>query len=237
MNRLGLAVAILSVFVALLSCGNDEGPAGPGKVEIKWKLANTTCDAAGIIEVEVRLLQDGQKVASASPRCEQGKFLFEEVPAGTYDVELLGKDAKGDPWYEGFYTGLVVKEGDVPSTPDTAIVLTLRKGGIKLAWSFPPDISTCGFAGVAQVEVNILKASDNDVLFSQVYDCNIPAEQLEGTWLVVRELPLVEVKVVMFGLDVNGERISQGSATATISPKADPEVKIILEPCEGGVCV
>jgi len=224
--------------IGLMACSDDSS--GFGIVQVEWMIKGTTCDKAGIIDVEVQLRQEGTTMLSDDLRCSDGEAYFNEVPAGVYDIRLIGKDGDSNPFFEGKYEGLVVKAGNTVSSPPDVLEMEAKKGTILLAWSFPADQSNlCGFNNVETVEVNVSQAGTAVSLFSGTFPCDpmyadnkdLAAPFEEGR-VVISDIPPGEADIVLFGLSPEGVRAYSGEEVVTVPKTGSISVTVGLEPCE-----
>ncbi len=235
-----ISLAALLVMSGLTACG--EGTTGPGRAQVSWQLEGTTCKNAGITDIRVDLLQEGETIFSGSAACSAGSVLFDDVPVGVYDVRIKGFDGDSNPIYEGSYEGLAVKEGETPSTPDGTIKLKAKKGTVLLAWSFPADKSNlCSFNNVETIEVNVSQSGTVVEHFAGVFPCDpayadpedLPAP-LENGWIVLSDIPPGEVDILLFGLSPEGDRVYFGEEEADqVGNTGYVQVMVQLLPCNG----
>jgi hypothetical protein len=237
-----------ALLLAMSAAGCSEEPAGPGIVQVSWKLDMTTCAQADVDLVRVQLLQDQQAIYSQDAACGDGTDQLNDVEAGVYDLRLQGirvnapaaeTDGTEDILYEGEYAGLKVRSGSAPSSPPETIVLKLKPGEIWLAWSFPQGQSTiCSFNNVATVEVNITQAATSLPLLQDEFPCDpgdVPPETInfKNGFIVIEDVPAGEVDLVLFGISPDGKRTSQGTKTISILKGQKVQVLVTLEPCLG----
>ena len=229
------ALALLMTFAT--ACGPAEDP-GEGLVEVSWIVANTTCDKAGLAEVELQLYQEQERILVRTTACTDGVVTIPAVPVGTYNVRLIGISEDGQALYKVEFEGLRVKKGDEPSSPPSDLVLEQIKGTLELRWSFPADQSNCAFAGTDTVEININRETTGDSEFQAVYPCNLALDDVnENGYIEITDLPTdMELEVILFGLDPDGGRVMFGDTVTEVPKIGSKQVIVPLDPCNGG-CV
>lgn len=234
-----MAIGLTATALMLCMCSDDSS--GPGRVQVYWQVANTTCTKAGITDVWVHLSQGQERLLSRSTHCSAGTVLIDDVPAGVYDILVEGHDKDDAITYEGSYLGLDVEEGEVASSPPGKIMLSLKSGTLLLNWKLVNTSSNiCGFNNVAQVEVNVSQNTPLLNLFSGVFPCDpssadpdtLPAP-LVNAWIEIGGMPPTDLDVVLFGLSPEGVRLFQGDETVPMPIGGETQVSIELAPCQG----
>ena len=239
MKRLWTIPALTLLMTFATACGPAEDP-GEGLVEVSWKVANTKCSNAGLAEVELQLYQEDERILVRTAACSDGIVTIPAVPAGTYNVRLIGISEDGQALYKAEYEGLKVKKGDEPSSPPSTLVLEQIKGTLELRWSFPEEKSNCAFALTDEIEVNINREATGDSEFNATYPCNLTPDHPdmnENGYIEIPYLPTdIELEVILFGLDSDGVRVMFGDTVTEVPKIGSKQVIVPLESCNGG-CV
>ncbi len=234
-------VRLVPVFVCMLgwmtACG-EEAP-GKGDVEIRWQIPGTTCQHEGLVQVRVDLSVKGEVVRSASAACSLGRIQIPDVKEGRYDLHLAGLDEENVVQYEAFYSGLKVKGGSSPSAPDKTIQLQPRMATLRLRWTLPPDNPICGFSGISVVEVNIRHSGMAQSVYHEDFPCDpgtvapedLPSPLVSGGWLEISPLPPGDVRVLLYGLDPEDNRLFIGEQTLELTILEPAQTTIELRPC------
>ena len=235
MTRKWTTMALAALLVA--SCG-PAADAGSGTVEVSWIVANTTCSNAGIAEVELQLYQEEQRILVRKTACGDGAVEIPSVPAGTYNLRLIGISADGVVLYKVEYEKLKVKKGDEPSSPASALVLEQIKGTLELRWAFPTEMANCAFAGTDAMEVNINRESTGDSEFSATYPCALELDHPdvnENGYIEIAGLATdLDLEVIIFGLAPDDTRVLFGETVTQVPKVGSKQVIIALEECNGG---
>ena len=85
----------------------------PADLTVTWFFENgRLCSANGVEEVELTVFEDDFVVDSVVAPCDDGTASLEDLVAGTYDVNLLARDAGGVAQFEGTETVDLLK-GDL----------------------------------------------------------------------------------------------------------------------------
>lgn len=237
MRWIQLHMVLILGLVGLASCGTDSP--GTGAVGVSWMVEGATCELAGLTTVRLDLLQDGELLDSQEGSCSAGSLVLEGVTEGRYDLYLAGLDPEDNVLYEASYEGLKVVAGDTPSTPPSKLLLSMKLGVVKLRWTLPAENPMCSFNDIADVEVSVLQDGSMFSLYHQLFPCDPGTSEdlpspLVGGWIEISNILPGDVKLVLYGINSQDERVFKGEAEATVEISAPVEVSVPLTACDNG---
>jgi hypothetical protein len=225
------ALAVIAVLAA--GCGQS-GPS-PGSIQVKWQLGfDVPCThaEAGIDTVRVRVLEPGgREVFAPTFPCAARAGVVQEIPIGTYNLELEGGVGANFTIavFAGSLGGVIVESGQTVKVEAALekVPPSQNPGGLQVAWTF--EAGLCGANNVANVRLLIWREMvyrEHD----QVYPCDTPAPGY-----VELAVAPGEYGVVAEGLDVDGHvvrratrgdvTVEQGLTTSLVGSEA-----LLLEP-------
>ena len=92
-----------------------------GSVQVTWGFEDRRmCNANGVVTVEAVLESDSTTRKSGSVDCNDGAFLFEDLPWEFFTLEIEAFDADGKVTYEGSYISDASEEGDAGTDAGSA---------------------------------------------------------------------------------------------------------------------
>jgi hypothetical protein len=174
--------ALLAAAIAAGCIVNDGAPSPSPQVEgdiaFSWSFnGEPSCDAAGVDEIDLVVLQDGEVVFVLDHEpCTGGGLVLTDFLPGRYDVEIDAYDRESTLRFHGAFSVRVEggRENDVgvvvlaPAAPTSLAV-----GDISLFWTFryptSDPIIDCARAGVESVEIQLVE-NDQPVL-TERFDC------------------------------------------------------------------
>lgn len=222
-----LVAALLAATVFSSGC---EDSTSPGTLVVDWKVS-TSCTAIGVSDVVVKVLFAGTQDEYESQRvqCDQMTVTFAHVTPGTYDLRLLGIDAKGTELYVGDLASVSVSDGSTTKVPQP-ILLSQKKGAIDLAWEFESGL--CGSNSVASVQIALFDPASNLIYeeeLAEPFPCDpvglTAAERTIGkspdpayvpAGILIGDLNQQEYVVHVFGLDAAGNKVRKGMVTIPV---------------------
>lgn len=184
-----------------------------GRVELSWQVGASSCEAAGVSEVEIHLGD-----TSESFPCADLEGVITVAP-GIYDVEALGYDADGVARYGGRAAGVAVRDGDV--TPGPTILLSSLPAVISTAWYFDNG-RLCSWNGVSILDITLFDLGDN-------VEAHVQAPCDDGGALV-GQVEAGDYVLVLLGLDDAGAASWRGEAPASVTRGESAVVEVPLAP-------
>jgi hypothetical protein len=193
-----LSVA-LSPTVGCVIVDRDPPPPPPdpyGDIAFSWSFAGeTSCDLAGVDELDIVVLQDAEVVFVLEREpCVGGGLVLTDFLAGRYEVEIDAYSRESELLYSGGFSlrveggrendaGLVVLDALGPPPPPAT-------GDLAFFWAFryPADnaIIDCELAGVTEVDVVLEGPAGEEV--TETFPCGddgaIFSNLVEGRWTV-----------------------------------------------------
>jgi hypothetical protein len=255
----------VSTELLLFSAGNQL--TGNASLTFSWTVAGQApsvgCAGAGLSTVVASLVDPSTKeIVASTPDvdCANGSMLWESVPAGTYSLQLDGKNSNG-----------LVTFGNVPLTEpflitantalefSSVIDLTDFSSSVSLNWSFSNG-ATCGANNIEFVFIEITDANGEVLVSMNAKDATFPCAIGPGTPLTQRlidvrsETPTCNVPPNTQGLVICGitdtkvgiristlnattQQITQGGSMSLESiPSGQHSVisdLLVLSPCNG----
>jgi hypothetical protein len=192
--------------------GEPEPEAQTGTVEISWRVGPSTCEVAGVSEVEVDIGGVGGTFACA----DEAATLT--VPAGTYDLTLVGLDGAGDARFGGEATGVSVSGGSTTTVP--TVTLGALPATVVVYWSFVNG-QLCAANGVEEIEALLF---DEDL----VIQGELTAACNDAT-LTLEDIDAGTYTVDLSGRDTSGTEQFAGSATIEVDRGDTVEITVQLE--------
>lgn len=159
-------------FLLLTACGGATAEQA-GQLEVKWAIGGSTCGAAQISTVWVRIFDaSNNEYTNQTAPCQlTDGVLIRDLPAGTYKIVIQGYRANMDfPVFEGSVEGIDVRPGTVTIAP--RIELAEKPGVLDVNWKFENG-DLCGTNGVDTVFVTVWDVHSNRVL-----DESLPCDYL-----------------------------------------------------------
>lgn len=228
--RLKSLLLLAALLIAAPLSSGCEDSSSPGTLIVDWQIA-TSCTAIGVSDVVVRVLFAGTQDEYESQRvqCDQKTATFANVTPGTYDLRLLGIDAKGTELYVGDQAGVSVSDGSTTKLPKP-ILLSQKKGGIDLAWEFESGL--CGSNSVAKIQISLFDPASNqkfETELAQPFPCDpvnltaaertiskSPDPAYVPAGILIGDLDAQEYVVHLFGLDATGNRVRKAMVTVAV---------------------
>jgi hypothetical protein len=186
----------------------------PGRVSIHWQVGPSGCEAAGVADIQVDIGGVGGTFA-----CDDGGAEV-SVPAGSYELELLGLDAGGFARYEGNAHNIVVNANQTVDVP--TVVLSALPADVAVTWFFDNG-KLCASNGVFEVEA-ILYDSDDFATEPVIANCD------DGQLLISEVQPGPYV-LSLLGRDDGGIVIYRGESQITLEKGdlATVDVELVAE--------
>ncbi len=243
MKRSATLIAVLTLGTMFLTMCGEEAE-GPGRALIKWEIKGKTCELAGVVKVQVTLEQGGEPLLTEDATCADAQLLLSNVPAGEYEVRVIGFDEDGLAIYEGLGEGLEVKEGSEPSTLPTILELEKRRGIVRIIWAFPehPGIVSCSAIGVDHIDITVSQTDNDYVIFAGDFPCNLDADAVdlealpapvENGFVVISDIPEGMIDLIVYGRDEAGDKVYSGIQSMEVRIGQDLQVPVDLTKCEG----
>ena len=191
---------------------NEPDPeAETGTVEISWRMGPSTCEVAGIVDVEVDIGGVGGTFA-----CDDESATL-SVPGGTYDLTLTGLDGGGSPRFGGESLGVVVHSGSTTTVP--TVVLGALPASVVVGWKFDNG-EFCATNGVEEVEAFLF---DDDLgIQAQL------AAPCDDATLTLEDIDAGAYTLSLSGKDSSGTEIYAGTADLVLERGDTTDVKITL---------
>ena len=242
MKRSATLIAVLTFGTMFLTMCGEEAE-GPGRALIKWEIKGKTCELAGVTKVQVTLEQGGEPMFTEDASCADAQLLLSNVPAGDYDVRVIGFDEDGLAIYEGFGEGLDVKEGADPSSLPI-LELEKKRGIVRIIWAFPehPGIVSCSAIGVDHIDITVSQTDNDYVIFSGDFPCNLDADAVdleelpapvENGYVVISDIPEGMIDLIVYGRNEDGDKAYAGIESMEIRIGQDLQVPVELNKCDG----
>jgi len=242
MKRSATLIAVLTFGALFLTMCGEEAE-GPGRALVKWEIKGKTCDLAGVAKVQVTLEQGGEPMITADATCTDAQLTIGNVPAGDYDVRVIGFDEDGMAIYEAFSEGLEVKEGAEPSSLPI-LELEKRRGIIRIMWTFPehPGIVSCSAIGVDHIDITVSQTDNDLVIFTGDFPCNLdadavdlealPAPVVDG-YVVISDVPEGPIDLIVYGRNEAGDKEYAGIKSLEMRIGQDLQELVDLLKCNG----
>lgn len=244
MKRFLLVSALLALIFSITACNHSTAATGAATVE--WRIGGSTCDGAGLSQVEVELWDGDELVDVSVDRCEVGQVTFNLVPPGRYDVVVwayppakVGEETErthADAIYEGAFEGLTIRSNQT-ATLQSPIALTARKATLYVNWGFSAGM--CLQNEVYDVEVWIYD-SFGDQIAGGVYDCSLqeyaaslPPEMADqaSRGVYFDELNVEPLTIEALGLNDDGRPTYKTTADFQLDHGEVRDMMLTLEPC------
>jgi hypothetical protein len=242
-------ILIAACLTGLLATGCGESSTDPpGNMQVSWSMGIESCQGLGMAVVDVSLIgADGFVYDTQRVACTLKTYLFRNIPAGAYSVQVDGYRANAPtPEYEGFTELINVAPQE---TALANVPLDRRPGSINVSWGFA-DGSLCGFAGVDSVRLTIGQLNSPTATV-MTYPCDPLAAQAQAE----AESPKAQTRdlngycLSIGGLSAGGYRvIAQGLRTVAIGQQQvlyatqtelvvlygqEIGVRLIMDKCDG----
>ena len=242
MKRSATLIAVLTFGTLFLTMCGEEA-AGPGRALIKWEIKGKTCDLAGVVKVQVTLEQGGEPTFTEDALCSDAQLVLSNVPAGDYDVRVIGFDEDGMAIYEAFGEGLEVKEGAEPSSLPI-LELEKRRGTIRIIWTFPehPGIVSCSAIGVDHIDITVSQTDNDYVIFAGDFPCNLDADAVdleelpapvENGYVVIADVPEGQIDLIVYGRNEAGDKVYAGITPMEMRIGESIDEVVELNKCNG----
>ena len=224
---IGLGTALILLVGA---CG--EGVA-PGPIRLTWKLGSgVACSdpVANIdtIRIKVLMAEEEEAMPAQSFSCSEGGAVIEDVPPGTYALQIEGGSGANftDVVFSAAVAEVIVLQGGITDLD----VVEMEKvqpeevpGGLKVSWSF--ETGLCGANGVRTVELKVWR----DGVYrahTQVYACD-----LASGFVLLPDLPPGDYVVVAEGMNTEGQIVRRAvDREVTIEQGSTTELDLRLDP-------
>ena len=219
---------------AALTLGCSE-VAPPGGLDVSWRIGALGCTEAGVDKVFVELYDfyDGTgqpSILDVLPCSEEGTTI-ENIASGEYTLLLRGVDTN-ECWTHEARDEVYVQSGSVEIVDP--LPLLRRQRPLLIRWPFENE-RDCFINEVEQVRVIVEvddRYSEEFFFLCQGLGKELPAE-----------VPLGDVTVRVWGLDVRGRPLALGVASKAASAFTanacddEVEVRVPLALCETAECV
>lgn len=245
-----IALSILSAG-GIAACGG--GGSSLGRIVVDWTIS-TSCSLAGVLEVEARLISpadgaSGQVYDLDRRACDSSEpVIFENVEPGQYRLEVEGFDASLKGTYLGTIESITLGKGRTLEPP--VVKLTQKKTAMDVQWVFSNG-KLCSHNGITQVQLAIFDAETSAQYFESElmtpFACDpfsVPValrtigETPDATYVpggvLLGSLNPSQYLTYAFGLDINGDKIMKGMASAKTELGQVTETTIVLVPCQSG---
>jgi hypothetical protein len=182
--------------------GQVPSPDVAGDIAFSWSFAGEpSCDAAGVDEIDLVVLQGGEVVYVLEREpCVGGGLVLTDFVAGRYEVEVDAYDRESVLRFAGAFSVRVEggRENDVgvvvlASTAPTVVAV----GDVALFWSFrypaADAISACARAGVDEVTIELMGPQQQT--FTERFDCDDEGAVFSGLAVGAWRLRLTGVGV------------------------------------------
>jgi|GEM_PF-3397284 len=223
----------------LMACGGSDSPAlGKGALKIFWIQGGRQCDEAGIKDVAISLLKDGQEVLPNEiiEPCEKGSrgVVIRDITEGVYSVQLVGITHEDKPFFEGRRDNVVITKDDT-FVIRPAINLEIKKAKVIVNWDFEQGTGYCVGNQVTDVDVFVFDGLGL-LFFSQNAPCLLSPDVLTAGGLTVGELPgLQTITVRVLGRGTNGDYTHVGQKREDLVPGEQKKITVLLDRCGEGL--
>jgi hypothetical protein len=152
------------------ACGSSASGDSTGTLVVPFELGNNrTCDMLGVKTVRAEL---DDKSHTAEVPCANGQVRFQDIPAGSYSLQMFGVDASGVEIMDSFTSGDVTV--NVPGDDNTvvnhpSITLTAAPAHLLVRWNF--GFGTCKGVGIDRFMIKVWRGSGDALLLNETLDC------------------------------------------------------------------
>jgi hypothetical protein len=223
----------------LVACGgSDEKSLGKGGLKVFWIQGGRQCDEAGIKDVAIVLLKDGQNVLPGDivEPCEKGSQGVEigDIVEGTYSIQLEGMTADKKRFYEGRRDNIVITK-DETYVVRPAINLEIKKSNVIVNWDFEHGTGYCAGNQVTDVDVFVFDGLGS-LFFSDNAPCVLDPKVYSAGGLVVGELRgLQTITVRVLGRSIDGTYTHVGQEREDLVPGEQKRITVFLNKCGEGL--
>lgn len=184
-----------------------------GQVRVTWRIGTSTCEAAGITEVEIQIGTRSERFA-----CPDLAGTV-TVPAGVYGLDAVGYDAEGLPRYGASADDVAVYEGQATTIP--TLVLSSLPANVSATWYFDNG-RLCGVNGVETVDLSLFDLADN-------LKAELQAPCDDGA-AFVGQVEAGDYVLVLYGLDLEGTATWRGQVPASVTRGESVVLDVELAP-------
>ena len=150
---------IAMVVGVVVGCGGEVEPFEEGSLALQWDVAPVGCEKSGVEEVEV-LLSNRLDHYDRRVDCATQAVEFDNIPAGTYELQLLGLRGDGSASFGAGIDEVLVRPGEARQLG--RIDLVALPGEVNVQWYFD-NRKVCGANGVDEVELTVFDAWYSEV--------------------------------------------------------------------------